>query len=113
MVLHDISIASHIGWCIFHRVRTMISENSIRCRITLDFCDSEPGIGLNLFEHLQEVFFFMELNLMFEILANLNSFVDDRGTPQLNFIEILNVGKGDVLSAFLLLMATVGQLIIS
>lgn len=50
---------------------------------------------------------------MFEILANLNSFVDDMGTPQLNFIEILNVGKGDVLSAFLLLMATVGQLIIS
>ena len=73
----------------------------------------KPGIGLNLFEHLQEVCFFMELNLMFEILANLNSFVDDMGTPHLDFIEILNVGTGDVLSAFLLLMATVGQLIIS
>ena len=94
MVLHDISIASHIGWCIFHRVLSMISENSIRCRITFDFCDWEPGIGLNLFEHLQEVCFSMELNLMFEILANLNSFVDDMGTPQLNFMKFSMLEKG-------------------
>ncbi len=33
---------------------------------------------------------------MFEILANLNSFVYDMGIPQSNFIEILKVGKGDV-----------------